>query len=362
MNTVERKLCRMHQRNYCHLVGNGTTALALTLQALGLHEARVGIPNSVCMNVALGVFFSKNKPIYLDINLDDLGLVPEELDIRSNSLDAVIAVHGYGSICKIVELENVAKKHGLPLIEDASLAQGGIAETRPIGSFGIASVLSFGTGKPINLEHGGAVLTNDLELYQNIKIIDASLPPRTLEANDAIDDLGRTHTQLYNAHYGSDLSAHIQPFRRKALGSHVHFLHRFNGAFCSKLENALEMLPHDIARRWSNFNRLSNELCASHGNHIQILFPPAGSVPWRLNLLTAGRDNVMRALHQQGLNASSWHPPVSQFFEQDDHVTYTPIAHDFGDRVLNLWISDPLRDEYLLAINRALNAIHGTSH
>ena len=53
----------------------------------------------------------------------------------------------------------------------------GYAGSRPVGSFGIASIISFGVGKPLNLGHGGAIFTDDPMLFQNIKTIGSNLSP-----------------------------------------------------------------------------------------------------------------------------------------------------------------------------------------
>ena len=162
-------LCRMHERTYWYLIGNGTTGLSECLHPLGLQGRHIGNPNGVCINVPLAVLFSENHPYFLDIRIKNLGISPDEFYSHAKRLDAVIAVHGYGSICSISELEEISKNHGIPLIEDACLAQGGYAGTRPAGSFGIASVISFGVGKPINIGHGGALLPTIQYYFKKLK-------------------------------------------------------------------------------------------------------------------------------------------------------------------------------------------------
>ena len=354
--TIEHQLCQLHQRSYCLLTGNGTAGIALCLKALGLQGKSVAIPDSVCLNVPLAVLFSGNQPVYLDINIDDLGLSFEEIASHAPVLDAIVAVHGYGSVCRIGKIEAIAAQHGLPLIEDACLLQGGHVDGRPTGSFGVASVVSFGVGKPITLGHGGAILTDDPHLYQAIKTLNEMLPHFTKAADQAVDELGKAHTQLYNKHYGWDLAAHIVPFRRMALGARQHFLHRFNEKLLPRLSEALEVLPQEIELRWFNWRQLSQELNLTVGDHIQILSPPLGSVPWRLNLLMDRRDQAMCTLHKRGLNASSWHPPVSQFFEDNCIPDSTPVSHEIGKKILNLWLED-YSEKYAQSVCATLQSI-----
>ena len=74
----------------------------------------------------------------------------------------MIAVHGYGSTCDIQSIINICRDKHIPLIEDLAVAQGATVDLRPVGSFGDLSVVSFGSGKIIDVGHGGAVFTSSL--------------------------------------------------------------------------------------------------------------------------------------------------------------------------------------------------------
>jgi dTDP-4-amino-4,6-dideoxygalactose transaminase len=348
----------MHGRSYCLLVGNGTAGLTLCLEALALHGKRVAIPDSVCISVPLAVLYSENIPAYIDVEIDNLGPSITELESSSADLDAVIAVHGYGAICRIGEIESIAKKHRLPLIEDACLVQGGHVDGRPTGSFGLASVVSFGIGKPITLGHGGAILTDDLHLYRTIKSLDERLPLFSEKAYQSIDALGKHHTRLYNEHYSSDLEQHVELFQQMALESRQHFMHRFNDSILPRLKAGLDYLPREIDLRWIHWEKLSQALYKTLDDRIQIFSLPSGSVPWRLNILMNKdkRDTAMHTLHKRGLNASSWHPPVSKFFHATSIVNNTPVAHKIGEKILNLWVTD-YSDQYTNAVCETLNSI-----
>lgn len=345
--SVEQRLCQLHERRYCLLVGNGTAGIALCIEALGLRGQRIAVPDSVCINVPLGVIYSGNEPVYLDISLDSMGLSLPTFAAHAPNLQGVVAVHGYGAVCSMAELETIAARHGLPLIEDACLVQGGYIGERPAGSFGIASVISFGAGKPISLGHGGAILTDDPALYRVLQSLDQGLPAYTAEAEQAIDELGRVHTRLYNAHYGRDLEAHIEPFRQAAKAARTQFLHRFDSVLRSRLDEALVSLPGEVGQRWENWHHLQRALSVALGDRVKVLQPPQGSVPWRLNLLMEGRDDVMRSLHGKGLHCSSWHPPVSSFLGSSDDEAERPAALQVGEQILNLWVTGPAHDSYV---------------
>lgn len=359
LKTIEHQLCKLHCRSYCHLVGNGTAGIALCLQALALNDRHVAIPDSVCINVPLAVSYAGSHAFSLDVSLDDLGMSLEGLKVNLKSLDAVIAVHGYGSICRIKEIETIAAGRGLPVIEDACLAQGGQAGVRPVGSFGIASVVSFGAGKPISIGHGGAILTDDKELYNNIKALDAKLPAYTDAAGRGVDELVKAYKQLYNAHYGRDFEEHICLFRQNALAARRFFLHRFEDRMRSRLTTKLQTLPREIELRWRNWRSLADGLTAHLGGRIYLLTPPPGSVPWRLNILMDHRNEAMSALHRLRLHASSWYPPASSVFQVMGGNCSN--SYKLGTHILNLWISDGVEPGYMRAtievIEQALDQV-----
>ena len=65
--STERLLCEKHARKYCYLVGNGTTALYLGIKVLGINNGSIAIPNNVCPNVVMAVYFSGNTPVYIEL-------------------------------------------------------------------------------------------------------------------------------------------------------------------------------------------------------------------------------------------------------------------------------------------------------
>jgi len=321
--------------------------ISLSLEALGVKSKPVAVPDSVCLNVPLSVIFSGNQPVYLDIDCSHYGLSLYELEERLPSLGAIVAVHGYGHISPVDRIEALGEKAGIAVIEDACLVQGGELDGRPAGSFGSASVVSFGAGKPIALGDGGAILTDDFALYQEVKRLDRKLPSATDGSKTTIDALGREHTRLYNEHFGRDLQEHAESFRQKALLSKAAFHHRFNDSLLSALHSSLEALPAAVALRWSNWRKLSDALHLALGDAVRIVIPSSGSVPWRLNLFVNLRDELLHALHQKKINASSWHPCASSFLEAERSVCRHEVSEYIADNILNLWINGEDFEQYL---------------
>ena len=170
-NDLEDKLSRLHNQSYSFLLGNATTALVIALKALGLKNKKIAIPNSICIHVPIAIYLSGNIPFYLDISKLTLGLDLNELRKVGLQIDAVVAVHAYGAVCDIVEISNFCKSENIPLVEDLAVAQGSSINDQPVGSFSDIAIVSFGNGKVIDVGHGGALLTSNHDLIENINYL-----------------------------------------------------------------------------------------------------------------------------------------------------------------------------------------------
>jgi dTDP-4-amino-4,6-dideoxygalactose transaminase len=359
---AEQALCAATGRRFAVLVGNGTAGLALVLRALGATGRPVLLPDAVCINVPLALHLAGALPRWGEIDASHLGLDVAASTAKLPGAAAVVAVHGHGNTTDLAALQRHADAAGAALIEDACLAFGGQAGDRPAGAWGAASVLSFGAGKPLSLDHGGAVLTDDAGLACDLRALDAALPVFTAAAQQRIDALGRHHTRLYNAHFdghgGAALAAQVPAFRALAQAESVACLHRFDPAQAPALLAALPTLADAVARRRDRLQTLHALLQPLLGDGLQWLAPTPGSVPWRANLLVgpaddlAARHALMRALHAAGLHASSWHPAASDFLA--DAPPAFPVARRVGRQLLNLWVDDDATPAYRAAVRRTV--------
>jgi len=341
----------MHQQSHCHPVGNATTGLCLAIAALGLQGKRVAIPNSVCPNVPQAVLLSGNTPAYLDVTMRDLGIDIEELIAKGDQVDAVIAVHAYGAICNIREIAAYCKSRGIPLIEDLAVAQGASLDGQPVGSFSDIAVVSFGSGKIIDVGHGGAILTSRPSILSEVLALEASLGAQSPSSRKAVSAFGQHHTDLYNKHYGPGINAFSAAFKARALALRQHILCRFDPAWAPVIEERLEELDVVVRSRHAKAEMLEKLLARHESASMEIFRPPAGSVHWRFNVLIERRDALLKLLLAKNFKISSWFPSADLFFE--DRATSgvnTDVSDRIGDRVLNLWVNDEVDCGYIKAI------------
>jgi len=354
--SLESLLCENHGRKYCCLVGNGTTALTIALMSLGIRGGNVAIPTAVCPNVVMAAYFSGNKPIYLDIDPVNLGLSYEALCDCKEKIDAVVAVHAYGSICDIERLQRYCDDSDIPLVEDAAVAMGAVSGDRPVGSFGKVSILSFGAGKIISVNHGGAILTDDIDLYQKICIVENGLSSSDSNDEHLIDQFGRYHTKLYNEHYGKDHWKFSDEFKKKALSLRPNYLSRFDIAYADLIVNELTFLGNNLSSRREKACILADLFSKNNPNGIKLNAPTAGSAHWRFNVfISEGRNRVLKSLLRKGYRISSWFPPADQFFEgrRNAHSS-SGVADCIGEQILNIWVNHEVDIDYLRKIHEEL--------
>jgi perosamine synthetase len=134
------------------------------------------------------ITYVRAKPIFCDIEEKNWCLDPKSVERRiTPRTKAIIAVDLYGNMPDIKALEEISKKHNIPLIEDAAEALGSKYGGKRAGSFGIASVFSFHRTKTLTTGEGGMLLLDDKKLYERAMFLrdhgrHATIPYWTVEA------------------------------------------------------------------------------------------------------------------------------------------------------------------------------------
>jgi dTDP-4-amino-4,6-dideoxygalactose transaminase len=162
---------------YCgteHAVGvaNGTDALLLILEALGIGEGdEVVLPGNTFFATAEAVVRAGAVPRFADVSPDTLLLTPQTLEAAlTPRTRAVIVVHLFGQMPDMPALQEVADRAGIVLLEDAAQAHGAQWLGKPAGSYGLAASFSFYPAKNIGaFGDAGAVVTSDAELAEKIR-------------------------------------------------------------------------------------------------------------------------------------------------------------------------------------------------
>ena len=187
VNTFEEKLSDFVQVKKGVATVNGTSALHLSLHALGIDKDCEVITQALSfVATANAIAYTGATPVFVDVDLNTRGLSPQSLsgflnefaEIRDDGtfnkktgkrIAACVPMHTFGFMTKIDEIVAVGKKWNIPIIEDAAEALGSTYKNQPAGSFGELSAFSFNGNKIITAGGGGVICTNNVQLADKIK-------------------------------------------------------------------------------------------------------------------------------------------------------------------------------------------------
>lgn len=152
---------------------NGTVALHLALLALGVGGGdEVIVPTLTFVATANAVTYCGARPVFVDSEPETWNLDPAQVETKITSrTKGIIAVHLYGHPAEMDMLRDIARRHGLFLLEDAAEAHGALYRGRPVGSLGDVATFSFYGNKIIATGEGGMVVTNDDALAARVRLL-----------------------------------------------------------------------------------------------------------------------------------------------------------------------------------------------
>jgi len=155
-------------------VGSGTDALLVALLALGLRPGdEVICPDFTFIGAAEAVVLLGGRPVLADVEGGAGTLDPEAVEpLIGPRTVGLVPVDLYGQCARLEELEELAQRHGLWLLEDAAQSFGARRGPRMAGGFGQAAITSFYPAKPLGcMGDGGMVFTNDRQLAEKMRAI-----------------------------------------------------------------------------------------------------------------------------------------------------------------------------------------------
>jgi dTDP-4-amino-4,6-dideoxygalactose transaminase len=189
-NTLARefaeKFAHHHDARYGVAVTNGTVSLELALQAAGIgHGDEVIVPAYTWEGTAAAVLFSGATPVFVDVSFANYCLDPELIEASITARTrAIIPVHLGFRFADMDRIMEIASRRNLFVLEDCAHAHGGRWRDRGAGSIGHAGSFSFQTSKLMTAGEGGAVITSDINLAdQVIRLANCGRPARRESLN-----------------------------------------------------------------------------------------------------------------------------------------------------------------------------------
>ena len=208
-------------------LSSGTAALHLALILLGVKlDDEVLCQTMTFAASANPIMYLGATPVFVDSERDTLNLCPIQLEkaiedriSKGKKPKAIIAVHLYGMPYKIDEIQEVADKFEIPIIEDSAEALGSSYKGRKCGTFGEIGILSFNGNKIITTSGGGALVTKKKSIKQKAIFL----------ATQARDDAPHyQHSEIGYNYRLSNISAGIGRGQMEVLDKHVDLRRKMN--------------------------------------------------------------------------------------------------------------------------------------
>ena len=167
----ERRVAAMMGVRHCVAVCNATVGLEIAIRAAGL-SGDVIIPSFTFIATAHALQWQELTPVFCDIDPKTHMIDPNRIEgMITPRTSAIIGVHLWGRPCAVEALDIIARRHKLALLYDAAHAFGCTHRGRPIGTFGVAAIMSFHATKVVNAAEGGAILTDDDDLARKARLM-----------------------------------------------------------------------------------------------------------------------------------------------------------------------------------------------
>ncbi len=174
VKSLEAELASYAGAKHAITCGSGTDAITIALTALELQpDDEVIVPDFTFIAPAECIMRMGGVPVFADIDAETLQISVESIEQRiTPNTKGIIAVNLFGQCAPYREIKNIAKLHGLWLIEDSAQAFGATQCGQNACTFGDISITSFYPAKPLGCYgDGGALFTHDDELAQKIRLI-----------------------------------------------------------------------------------------------------------------------------------------------------------------------------------------------
>ncbi|AFJ81984.1 spore coat polysaccharide biosynthesis protein C [Helicobacter pylori XZ274] len=244
------------------------------------------------------------KPVFAGIkndgNIDELAL--EKLINKKTK--AIVSVDYAGKSVEIGSIQKLCKKHSLSFLSDSSHALGSEYQNKKVGGFALASVFSFHAIKPITTAEGGAVVTNDGELYEKMKLF-------------------RSHGMLKKDFFEGEVKSIGHNFRLNEIQSTLGLSQLKKAPFLMQKREEVALTYDRIFKDNPYFTPLHPLLKDKSSNH---LYP----ILMRQKFFTC-KKLILENLHKCGILAQVHYKPIYQYqlYQQLFNIAPLKSAEDF---------------------------------
>jgi perosamine synthetase len=169
----ESMFSNYHENKKSVAVSNGTVALHLALESLGIGKGdEVIVPDLTFAASINAIIYTGATPVLIDVDLLSWNLDISQLEgLISDKTKAIMPVHLYGLPCDMENIMSIAKKYNLFVIEDCAEALGSFYNNKPVGTFGDVATFSFYGNKTITTGEGGMLVFKDPLISERASVL-----------------------------------------------------------------------------------------------------------------------------------------------------------------------------------------------
>lgn len=216
----EKKFAKYQGRKYCIFVNSGSSAnLALIQSLLNLKKIKkgdkVGISALTWSTNVMPLIQLGLEPVPIDVELPTLNVSSRTLKLvlKKNKIKMLFLTNLLGFCSDISEIQNICRQEKIILIEDTCESLGTLYKGRKLGNFGVASTFSFYVGHHMSTIEGGAIVTDSLELANQLRIVRAHGWDRnlTLKRQERMRINFKVNSTFYSRYTFYDLGFNLRP-------------------------------------------------------------------------------------------------------------------------------------------------------
>ena len=343
---AEEKLCRVTGAKHAVLIANGTAALHAACFAAGIGEGDEVITTPITFAASANcALYCGARPVFADINAETYNIDPEEIEKHITAkTKALVAVDFTGQAVEIGRIREICEKNGLIFIEDAAHSLGTKYEGQPVGSIADMTEFSFHPVKTCTAGEGGAITTNDDELYKRLILF-------------------RTHGITRNPAWMDKETEGGWYYQQIALG----YNYRMTDMQAALLSSQLDKLGMFAARRKELVRRYNEAFGRMPEIMVQKEIPESDTVrhlyilQFNLELLTCGRREIYDALQAEGVGVNVHYIPTYTFpyYRQLGYRTGScPKAERLYERMVSIplyyGLTDETQDKVIEAVRKVI--------
>lgn len=304
-------------------VANGLDALNLIIKAYGFGNGdEIIVPANTYIATILAISENGCIPILVEPDIKTYNINPDSIEEKiTTKTKAIMVVHLYGQAVQMEKIWKIAKKYNLKIIEDSAQAHGAIYQENRTGNLGDASGFSFYPGKNLGcMGDGGAVTTNDEELFNKIKAI----------ANYGSD---RKYHHIYKGVNSrlDEIQAAVLDIKLKHLDSDNNKRREISKYYRENIKNSKIILPETYDEK-------------SHVWHI-------------FAVRTQNRDEFQKYLTEKGIQTIIHYPtpPHKQGAYKEWNNLSFPITEEIHNTILSLPIFPVMTDSEIEKVVEVVN-------